>query len=211
MKCTIISGSPECKLDFIKAQAEGSDLLICADKGYTYAKKAGLKPDIVIGDFDSCRDEVSGDFELIKLNTDKDFTDTHVCVDKAIELGYSEITILCATGGRLDHTLANLFLLDYAAEKGVKAVLLSKRERVELLTEGENVFGGYDSLTFSLFAFGCESVTLSINGARYELDGYELKSSLPIGVSNVFSGENCRIDVKNGKALMVINLNNEYL
>ncbi len=211
MKCTIISGSPEGSVEFIKTAAENPDFLICADSGYSYAKAAGLKPDVVIGDFDSCREEVSGDFEIVRLNSDKDFTDTLICADKALENGYNEITILAAVGGRLDHTLGNLFLLDYIAQKGAKAVLLSEKERVELLTTGETVFSGLDSLTFSLFAFGCESVTLSVSGARYELSGYNLKSSLPIGISNVFSGDECRIDVKNGKALIVINQSDEFL
>ena len=83
MNCLIIAGAPEYDIDLIKEQSQKSDLIICADKGYTYAKIAGVKPDIVIGDFDSCTDEVSGDFETVKLNTDKDFTDTHICVTRS--------------------------------------------------------------------------------------------------------------------------------
>ena len=87
MKCLIIAGAPEYDIDLIKEQSQNNDLIICADKGYSYAKSAGVKPDIVIGDFDSFTDTVSGDFEILRFNTDKDFTDTHICVDKALEKG----------------------------------------------------------------------------------------------------------------------------
>lgn len=205
MKCLIIAGSPEFDAELIKEQSKECDLIICADRGYSHAKKSGVIPDIVIGDFDSCEDEISGNFEVIKLNTDKDFTDTLVCADKAVERGCDEIIIISATGGRLDHTLANLYLLSYIADKGKKASLVSKKERIELLTKGKSVFTGLNSLTFSLFPFGCESATLSVKGARYELEDYRLRSSLPIGVSNVFNSDSCEIEVTDGRALIIIN------
>lgn len=211
MKCLIIAGSPEFDIELIKEQSRINDLIICADRGYSHALRAGITPDIVIGDFDSCTDVVSGDFEIIKLDTDKDFTDTLICADKALEKGCKEITILSAVGGRLDHTLANLYLLSYIAEKGGRGVLLSPKERIELLTEGTNVLSGYNTLTFSLFPFGCESVTLSISGARYELENYRLKSRLPVGVSNIFDSDSCEIKIMSGSALIIINQNNEFL
>lgn len=205
MKCVIISGSPECDIDFIESAAKGCDYLMCADMGYSHAKKAWLNPDFVAGDFDSCKDEVEGDFELLRLSTDKDFTDTHVCVQNALEKGYKDITILAATGGRLDHSIANLYLLEYIASNGGRGVILSEKERVELLCEGKSAFPGLNGLTFSLFPFGCGSVTLSIKGAEYELSDYTLKSEMPIGVSNVFSGNLCEINISQGKALIIIN------
>lgn len=206
MKCVMISGSPEYDIDFIKAAASDGGYLICADSGYDTAVKAGLKPDLVIGDFDSAAGMPDGGFEIIRLNTDKDYTDTLVCAQNALQRGYDEITILAATGGRLDHTLANLYALDHIAENGGSAAILSEKERIELMASGkERVFKGFKGKTFSLFPFGCESAVLSVRGAEYELNGYELKSSVPIGVSNVFSGEECRITVSKGKALIVIN------
>lgn len=206
MKCLLISGSPEYDAELILSQAKVNDLVICADSGYSHAKLSGVKPDLVIGDLDSCFEEIGSDVELIRLNTDKDFTDTLVCADKAIENGCDDITILSATGGRLDHTLANLYLLDYIEKKGSRGVILSKKERIELISKGKARFSGYNGLTFSLFPFGCESAILSVRGARYGLENYELKSSLPVGVSNVFDSDNCVIEVKDGAVLIIINL-----
>ena len=211
MKCVIIAGSPECDVRLIREQASNCDLLICADRGYSHAKQAGVTPDIVIGDFDSCRDEVDGDFEVIKLNTDKDFTDSLVCADKAFEYGCKDITILSALGGRLDHTLANFYLLSYINSKGGRGLLLSANERIELMTNGTYWFDGLNGLTFSMFPFGCNSAVLSVKGAEYELEAYTLKSEMPIGVSNVFSSNHCRIEVSEGAVIIIINQKNEFL
>ena len=75
----------------------------------------------------------------------------------------------------------------------------------------EHIFSGNDGLTFSLFPLGCESVSLSVRGARWELDNYRLKSSVPIGVSNVFKDGECSIRVIDGTAVIIINLSDEYL
>lgn len=211
MNCLIIAGAPEFDIELIKERSQKSDLIICADKGYSYARRAGVTPDIVIGDFDSCTDEISGDFEIIKLNADKDFTDTLICADKALEKGCKDITILSAVGGRLDHTLANLYLLSYISDNGGRGVLLSKKERIELLTEGTTVFSGYNTLTFSLFPFGSDSVTLSLSGAKYELDDFCMKSSVPVGVSNIFDYDKCEIKITDGSALIIINLDDDFL
>ncbi len=211
MNCVIIAGSPECDVQLIREHALNCDLLICADRGYSHAKRAGIIPDIVIGDFDSCGDEIDSGLEVVKLNTDKDFTDTLICADKAIEYGCDEITILSALGGRLDHTLANLYLLSYINSKGGRGVLLSEKERIELLAQGKHWFDNLNGLTFSLFPFGCESAVLSVKGAEYELDNYRLKSEIPIGVSNVFSSDCCDIEVSEGAVIIIINQKSEYL
>ena len=203
MNCLIIAGSPDCDVELIRDEALSCDLLICADRGYSHAKRAGVMPDIVIGDFDSCRDEVAGDFETVKLNTDKDFTDTFVCAEKALEYGCKEITILSALGGRLDHTLANFYLLSFINSKGGRAVLLSAKERIELMPKGSFWFDDLKGLTFSLFPFGCESVTLSYSGAKYPLSRGTLRHALAVGLSNIFVENEASVTVHAGTALMI--------
>ena len=82
-----------------------------ADKGYEYAKKAGAKPDLIVGDFDSYSGNLPDDCEVIKLNSHKDDTDLLHCIEVALSRGYDDFVILAATGGRFDHTLANVLFL----------------------------------------------------------------------------------------------------
>ena len=211
MKCYIIAGAPSPDLEFIRKEIPENAFVLCADRGYSHAKAAGITPSVIIGDFDSCSDALPQSAEVVSLNREKLYTDTVHCIDNALQKGYDELVVLAATGGRLDHTVANLYALEYTENRGGKAVLLSEREEIRLLTEGKHTVSGYDGRTFSLFPFGCGSVTLSVSGAHYPLERYVYESRNPVGVSNIFEGESCEIDVHSGRLLMIINRDDRWL
>ncbi|MDO4830022.1 MAG: thiamine diphosphokinase [Clostridia bacterium] len=208
MRCIIIAGSPETNPDFIKQAVLKDDYIICADRGYHYAKLACVTPNLLVGDFDSCDDPLPKDCETVTLIPEKDDTDTEHCVKLALQKGFDDIVILGATGGRLDHTLANMALLLYIANKGAKGVLLSKYEKVLLLTQGEYSFENLCGKTFSLFPFGCYKVCVSYSGAKYPLDKKYVTSDTSLGVSNVFFENICKINIYDGNAILVINFYN---
>lgn len=211
MKCYIIAGAPSPDIEFIRSEIPQNAFVLCADRGYSYAKAAGVSPSVIIGDFDSCADALPDTAETITLQREKLYTDTVHCIDNALQKGYDEMVVLAATGGRLDHTVANLYALEYAGSRGGSVTLLSEREEIRLLTGGKHSFEGMDGLTFSLFPLGCGSVTLSIKGAHYPLDNYVYESRNPVGVSNIFEGERCEIEVHSGKLLMIINRDDRWL
>lgn len=205
MRCVIIGGAPDADISFIKTSVKDGDFIICADKGYEYALKAEIKPDLVIGDFDSCEAPVDG-VKTIRLNLQKDDTDTIHCIDTALENGYDEIVLLASLGGRTDHLYANLSALKYIHTKGADGVILSEREAIRFLPCGEYEFNGYREKTFSVFPFGCDKVCVSYEGAQYPLNKYYLQSDFPLGVSNVFVSDNAKISIYDGNAILIINL-----
>lgn len=211
MRCVIIAGSPETKHEFIKQTVQDSDFVICADGGYAFAKLAGIKPDMIVGDFDSLKENITSDCEVMSLNPHKDDTDTFHSIDLAFERGFSEFLLLGALGGRTDHSFANICALEYISELGGRGVLLSEKERIEFLSAGEYCFDGFCGKTFSLFPFGCDSVCVSYNGAEYPLDRYRVKSSVPLGISNVFVSDKSKIKIYDGNAILIINLKQEYI
>lgn len=88
---------------------------IGVDRGALRLLKWGIKPVLAIGDFDSVTgDELQGlEGKITRIKTyppEKDYTDTQLGVKFAIQEQTDEIEIFGATGGRLDHLLANLFL-----------------------------------------------------------------------------------------------------
>ena len=87
MRCVIISGSPDTNVEEIKSLCTSDDFIVCADSGYSFAKKAGLTPNLIIGDFDSLKEELPQNTEVVKLNTHKDDTDTEHCVMECIRRG----------------------------------------------------------------------------------------------------------------------------
>ena len=113
--------------------------------------------------------------------------------------------LLSAIGGRLDHSIANLCIAEYLAERGARCTILSRHEEIRLLTEGCYPLNGCRGMTFSVFPFGCQRVTLSYEGAYYPLTNGTLTHSFPMGVSNVFTADRAQITVHSGRALLLIN------
>ena len=93
------------------------DYIIASDKGLEVLDNCNIKPNYIIGDFDSLNEEILQKYvnddkvKIIKLNPEKDYTDTHMALKLAIELKSTNITIIGAIGTRLDHTLANIHIL----------------------------------------------------------------------------------------------------
>ena len=93
--CAIISGGQEDTLCGIEA----ADFIIACDRGYVYARNAGIRPDLLVGDFDSYRGALPADVPVLDLPVEKDDTDTMAAVRWAVSEGFAEIRLYCALGG----------------------------------------------------------------------------------------------------------------
>lgn len=206
MRCVIIAGSPDTNCSFVASVVKKDDFVICADRGTDFAKRAGIIPDLVVGDFDSEPSVLFPECKTVRLIPEKDDTDTMHSVDLAFENGCTDIVILGALGGRFDHSFANVAVLVYIHNKGGKGILLSENERVEYIEHGHYEYSHMCGKTFSLFPFGCEGVCVSYSGTKYPLDKYYVTAGVTIGISNIFTTNNATIDIYDGNAILIINL-----
>mgnify|MGYP002626440075 CR=1 FL=1 len=205
VRCVIICGSPDTNAEFIKSFVKDTDYVICADSGYKTALSAGIEPDLFVGDFDSYSGEVKNSVEIVKLNTHKDDSDSMHCANLAFDRGFTDVALVGASGGRLDHTLANLYVLRYLSEKGVKASLESDKETVQFLTPGEYNYKNKGK-TFSVFPFACDKTVVSYEGdVEYTASSLCLNSSQVVGLSNIFLGDNVKVRIISGNALIIVN------
>ena len=206
VRCIIICGSPEADCDFIRKSVCADDYVICADGGYYTASKAGITPDLFVSDFDSFNGKIENGVETVKLNTHKDDTDSMHCAKLAVERGFKNILILGALGGRLDHTFANLSVLEYLCDNNITASIESESESVRVLNSGEYSYTCLKGKTFSVFPFGCgETEVTYIGEVEYPAKALKLKSSLAVGISNIFKSDSVKIVIKSGKALVIVN------
>ncbi len=196
--CRIIGAGEFRKIDFKK---QNGDLIIAADGGCAYLEKAGIDPDIIIGDFDSLGYVPNGN-KVIKLNPVKDITDMHAAVEVGLERGYTEFHLYGACGGRVDHTLANIQLVASLAQKNIKAFIHGDTI-ITAVCNGEIIFDKEYKGYISVFSHSDKSFGVSIQGLKYTLDNAELSNSFPLGVSNEFIGNESKITVKNGTLLIV--------
>ena len=123
-KCLIISGGEYDTAGILDVRLS-YDLIIACDRGYVYAEKMGIRPDVLVSDFDSYSGPVEDDVIIKKHPSKKADTDTKLALKYAMEKGYERVDVICALGGRFDHTFANCECGVYAAARNVDFRILS--------------------------------------------------------------------------------------
>ena len=206
-RCVIFTA--RCESDLMLAcRPRPGDYVLCADGGWQLARSMGIRPDRVIGDFDSS-EEPSGE-SVTRVPVEKDDTDTMLCLKAGLARGFDDFLIVGGFGGRLDHTLANLQALHYAAARGVHVEMSDGATWATTVANGSihvpaNTLGdGAGRVKLSVFALSdvCRGVT--IRGTKYRVEDVELTNAFPLGVSNEFAGEGAEVSVELGTLLVTL-------
>ena len=176
------------------------DFLIAADAGYSYLKSVGLSPDVTIGDFDSLGQVP--DTEKIILPVNKNDTDTGYAARWAYNKGFRRFELHGCTGGRFDHTIANLQTAAMLSRLGCDVRIHDKLYTYYALTDSSISFGSEAIGTVSVLAHGSKA-TVSIEGLEYELNSTVIDPFYPLGVSNAFTSQKSRITVHSGTILVI--------
>lgn len=179
------------------------DYVIAADRGYDSLMAYGVVPDLAVGDFDSLGYQPDHP-NVIQLPVEKDDTDMVFALRKGLELGYRRFLLLGGVGGRLEHTLANLQLLDWLTGQGGQGFLAGEKTVATAIR-------GPASLTFPAAMSGylsafCNSGTaegVTLENLKFPLEHSTLTSSFPLGVSNQFLGQSARVSVEKGSLLLI--------
>jgi thiamine pyrophosphokinase len=175
------------------------DLVIAADAGYLVCQKLGIRPDLVLGDFDSMPvPEYDG--SIVRLPVEKDDTDTIAAVRTALENDCKEIFIYGGTGGkRLDHTLANLQTLLFLRRKGARGYLYDD-DFLWTVIENESltICRSVEWGLFSAFCLGDRAEGIDETGFQYTLENGTLTPDFPMGVSNHIVAEKATVSVRSG-------------
>ena len=210
-RCLIVTGG---KLDLSFAgcflEQEVFDKVIAVDAGLEAVKALGLEPDMIVGDFDTVKPEILEYYrsrEHIIWEThqpEKDETDTELALLKAQAIGCTQIVILGATGGRMDHMLGNLHLLYPCLQKGIEAYILDRQNRMYLI-DGEHTFrsselwGKY--ISFLPLTEQVNGITLT--GFKYPLYLKDIEIGTSLCISNELEGEEGGITFTDGVLIVV--------
>ena len=199
--CLIISGAPECyfPVSFTKA-----DFVIACDAGYIHAQRADIVPDVIIGDFDSYLGDLPGGVEIIRTKPEKDDTDTMMALKLAIRRGYRRIMLVGALGGRVDHMLANISLIAFAAAKGADLQIVDGHHQIFAVRDGKRRVPRSSWRNISVFAFDTECTGVTLRGMKYPLEGAVLTNTFALGVSNEFTEDIAEISVESGILIVVL-------
>jgi thiamine pyrophosphokinase len=186
------------------------DFVIAADGGYDYAVSAGIVPDLLIGDFDSisAKPQFHNTISLPKM---KDDTDMAAALNVGWERGFRTFHIYGGTGGRIDHTLANIQCVADIAKRGGKAFLMDKDTILTAIHNDHIAFDQSASGIISVFAFGNTAEGVTESGLKYPLSDAVLSNTHPIGISNEFIGTASRISVNSGTLIITFSRSDREL
>lgn len=208
MRVVIISGGELGEVEFIKSSIWDWDFIICADGGARYLELLGMQPDLLVGDFDSVSPELlekysNAGIPIDIFPKDKDWTDTQIAVDLAIDKGATQIELLGALGSRFDHSYANVMLLRRMESKGVRGRILHSHSTI-LVSNNILELEGSAGQIVSLLPLGGDVLIEYTQGLSYSLIESELSMEYPIGVSNILTSNSAIVKIRKGWAMAVL-------
>ena len=197
MRAVIIGNGDIKDYEYIKGKISETDFIICADGGYNHALKIGITPDVLLGDFDSASgfEDVA---DRIEYPMRKDFTDGELAVMYAVEHGYDSVALIAMTVDRLDHTMADILLLD----KCRNGVVIDDNNEIYLLKDKLSI-NGKKGQTLSIIPINGDAQGITTSGLEYPLCDETLYFASSRGISNVMLADKCEITIKNGMALVI--------
>lgn len=204
MKAFIYTGG-EIFVDGITERPEENDLILAADAGYLNAKKFGVEPQILLGDFDSLGEpDVPDVVELLRVPAEKDETDTQLAVAEALRRGATEIRLIGGLSGRLDHTLSSVAILEHLCEKRVRATMTDGRNRVRFLRNDSVILPRSERFRyFSILSADAVVRGVSAEGCKYPLKNAVLRRTVQYAVSNEITGNCALVAVRRGGVWIV--------
>ena len=195
--------------DVQKARAllQADDFILCADGGARHACALGVRPSLVIGDFDSLSEDERKNAEsegakIVRYSHDKNETDLELAINHALELNPTSILILAGLGDRLDQTLGNIALLgdprlaelDVRLDDGVEETFFC-RSRCELR--------GRSGDLVSLIPWTGAVEGISTDGLKWPLHDETLYPEKTRGISNELLGSAASVSLASGLLLII--------
>lgn len=190
----------------IRTVLASADRVVSVDGGSRMFAALGVTPHLAIGDMDSTPPELLAGYreagvEIFLHPARKDATDLELALDLALDAKAEDITILGATGGRLDHTLGNLLLLERCLQQHVAARIMDDTQTI-YLTDNRLELHGWPGDILSVIPVGGDADGVTLTGLEYPLRNARLSFASSQGLSNVFASTDACIQIRSGRLLV---------
>lgn len=202
MDCIIIASGGFTLTSEIEAAFNRASCIICADGGAAHLRKINRVPHVLLGDFDSIAADDLSFFQnknvtCIDYPARKNQTDSELCVDWAIENDADFITLVGVTGSRMDHSLANLFLLKKLLDKGIPARIIDEKNEIHMIDDQLTLKGDQNDYV-SLIPVSDRVDGITLTGLEYQLKNATITMGSTLGISNRFRDKTAMIEIKKG-------------
>lgn len=207
MNILIVSGG-QVDDDQLKQYINEDYYIIGVDKGLDSIARVGGRANLAIGDFDSANADTKELYEHMRgtiiLKPEKDVTDTHEAVVRALSLEPESIVILGATGSRVDHMLGNIGLLMLCHKQNVEAYIVDTHNKIRIISntftiKKANQFGDFISfIPYDTVVYG-----VTLNGFKYDVECVDFKKHDTLGISNEIREEEGSVSIKEGYLIVI--------
>ena len=206
MKVVVIANGPMEEQPVYHDVVRGAELIVCADGGANMAMSNGWHPNVLVGDMDSVAPTILAELEssgcaVVRHSPRKDETDLELALTEAVKAGATDIIVLGATGGRFDHTFANVMLLSMPVLVGRRVMILDGDTEI-LLIRDEGHVRGCPGDTVSLVPICGDARGVTTEGLEWQLSEGTLAFGYARGVSNVLTAPMASISVRDGLLLV---------
>lgn len=196
MRAILVASSPNNSFEKLYLP-NSNDLIVGVDGGCSKITK--YQVDIAFGDFDSLTVPVNAK-TIYRYNKEKDETDLELAVQQMIKRDeIDEIIIYNATGGRLDHFLCNLKLLERYVDYNI--AIIDEQNRIRCLRADSYIIKKTHYQYFSLIP--CVDSNVTIRKALYEITNKDVLRTDTYTVSNEFIDEEVFITVNQGMLYLI--------
>ena len=207
-RCVIVGGAGINEYDRVCAALRPDDVFVFCDCGLKHMDALGVKPDLIVGDFDS-HVNPQLDVETIVLPRAKDDTDTVFAAKEMMKRGFEDFLLIGVIGARLDHTLANVSILLMLDTAGKQAKAIDDFGELEIVSAADGQQGRAaidDSYPyFSLLNITGEAEGITIRNAKFPLEDGRIDCDYQYAVSNeVLPGKTAEVSVGQGRVLVVV-------
>ncbi len=208
MSALIIGSGSDLDKDVFVLENLNIEYVICADGGLEKAEKLDLTPNIIIGDLDSVNKLVLKKYldmniEIIKYPSEKNCTDMELAIEHAVEKGFKNIILIGATGSRLDHTIANIMLIEKYYKKGIHIHVIDNNNLIQIVTNSIEIINKKDYFV-SIVPITDSIEVVSLIGFKYPLINVKVKRGSTLCVSNQIINEKGTIILGKGVGLVFI-------
>ncbi|MBQ6519039.1 MAG: thiamine diphosphokinase [Anaerolineaceae bacterium] len=201
-RCVIIAGADIGNYKRIQAYLRSDDFIVCCDSGLKHCEELAVDADLIIGDFDS-HENPNLPVETIVLPCEKDDTDTMAAVREMVKRGFDDFLLLGVFGGRLDHALANIYIMLWLVNRGKKVLAVDDQSEMEIITD-KPVFISDQYPYFSLVSIAGNAENVTIKNAKYTLDNAVITPEYQYAVSNEpLPGKTAEVTVGRGALLLI--------
>ena len=208
MSALIIGSGSNIDIEKFESENLNIDYVICADGGLEKAENLKLIPNIIIGDLDSVNKIVLKKYldmniELIKYPAEKNYTDMELAIEYAVEKQFKDIVLIGASGSRLDHTMANIMLIERYFKIGIKIKIIDNNNYIQIVTSNM-VINNKKDYYVSIVPITDIIVGITLVGFKYPLNDVNVKRGSTLCISNQITSDKGNIILQSGTALVFI-------